>query len=268
MPPTRRATVVLPVPGLPVNTRWRVIVGLFRPASTRSFSTRSRATCRWISRLTRCSPMRASSSASSSSRLLAGCAARRCGWVAAGRPSPDGTAPCARHRSRREPRRFAASAVPPPASRVHERSGGAHGGELGGGGDGGIADDAHRRLAELAGGRGDLGQRLGIGRGVRGPLGRERAEGRRGGLAPAAAAAGRVEEVLGGGAADGRRPVGGGPRRGLGHGRREGQGLLAGGRGVGAGGRGERGHRVDGLGQGGRARRWGRRARVRPSTGS
>ena len=41
MPPTRRATVVLPVPGLPVKTRCRVMVGLLRPASTRSFSTRS-----------------------------------------------------------------------------------------------------------------------------------------------------------------------------------------------------------------------------------
>ena len=41
MPLTSRATVVLPVPGLPVNTRCRVIVGLFSPASPRSFSTRS-----------------------------------------------------------------------------------------------------------------------------------------------------------------------------------------------------------------------------------
>ena len=52
MPATSRATVVLPVPGLPAKTRCRVMVGLCRPASARSLSTRSTATCRWTSRLT------------------------------------------------------------------------------------------------------------------------------------------------------------------------------------------------------------------------
>ena len=59
---------------------------------------------------------------------------------------------------------------------------GPHGGQLGGGRDRRVADDAHGRLAELAGSRGDLGQGLGVGRRVRGPLGRQRGEGRRGRL--------------------------------------------------------------------------------------
>ena len=188
--------------------------------------------------------MRASSSASSSSRLLAGCAA---GAGSVRVPAVAGPT----RRARRVTGRLVgphgrASTAPAP---VHGRPGGAHDGQLGGGRDGRVADDAHGRLAELAGGRGDLGQGLGVGLRVRGPLGRQRAEGRRGRLAPAAAAARGVEEVLGGGAADGQSPVGGGPRRGLGHRGREGQCLLAGGRGIAAGGRGERGHRVDGLGR-------------------
>jgi hypothetical protein len=36
----------LPMPGFPEKTRWRVMIGLFSPASVRSFSTRSTATCR------------------------------------------------------------------------------------------------------------------------------------------------------------------------------------------------------------------------------
>ena len=70
MPPTSRATVVLPVPGLPTNTRCRVMVGEARPALVRSASIRSTATWRWISALTSVRPVSASSSASSSSSDL------------------------------------------------------------------------------------------------------------------------------------------------------------------------------------------------------
>ena len=72
MPATSRATVVLPVPGLPSKIRCRVIVGDLRPASLRSPSTRSTAACRWISALTSPSPTSASSSARSSSTVFAG----------------------------------------------------------------------------------------------------------------------------------------------------------------------------------------------------
>ena len=83
MPPTSRATVVLPVPGLPTNTRCRVMVGDFSPALVRSASTRSTATWRWISALTSASPISASSSASSSSSDFSGSGSGsggRCRW--------------------------------------------------------------------------------------------------------------------------------------------------------------------------------------------
>ena len=70
MPPTSRATVVLPVPGFPTKTRCRVIAGVLSPASLRLASILSRATCRWISALTARRPMRPSRSASNSSRLF------------------------------------------------------------------------------------------------------------------------------------------------------------------------------------------------------
>ena len=72
MPPTSRATVVLPVPGLPTKTRCRVMVTDLSPAFCPSPSTRSTATCWWISALTSVSPVSASSSASSSSSVLGG----------------------------------------------------------------------------------------------------------------------------------------------------------------------------------------------------
>ncbi len=72
MPATSRATVVLPVPGLPTNTRCRVIVGTLSPAASRLASILSTATWRWISPLTASRPTRASSSASSSSSDLGG----------------------------------------------------------------------------------------------------------------------------------------------------------------------------------------------------
>ena len=72
MPATSRATVVLPVPGLPLKIMCRVIVGAARPASLRSPSTRSTAACRWISAFTAVSPTRSSSSASSSSTVFGG----------------------------------------------------------------------------------------------------------------------------------------------------------------------------------------------------
>ena len=203
-------------------------MGLLRPASTRSFSTRSRATCRWISRLTRCSPIRASSSASRSSRLRGGGAGGRrrlaSGWAAAVGAAHDD----------RLGRRVARRAGRPPApGRRHGRwCGGPHDRQLGRRRDRRVADDPHGRLAELAGGRGDLGQRLGVGLRERGPLRGERAEGRGGRPAPATAPARGVEEVLGAGAAHGDRPVGGGPRRRLGDGGGEVEGLGPGGHGV------------------------------------
>ena len=70
MPATSRATVVLPVPGLPLKTRCRVIVGAEARPRARRPSTRSTAACRWISALTSARPTRPSSSANSSSTVL------------------------------------------------------------------------------------------------------------------------------------------------------------------------------------------------------
>ena len=72
MPETRRATVVLPVPGLPTKTRCRVILGVLSPALARLASIWRTADCRWISPLTASSPISASSSASNSSSDFSG----------------------------------------------------------------------------------------------------------------------------------------------------------------------------------------------------
>ena len=74
MPATIRATVVLPVPGLPTKTRWRVMVAFFRPALVRSASTRRMAVWRWISDFTPARPVSSSNSASHSSTVFAGSA--------------------------------------------------------------------------------------------------------------------------------------------------------------------------------------------------
>ena len=212
MPLTSRATVVFPVPGFPVKTRCRVMVGAFRPASSRSFSTRSTATCRCTSRFTRCSPIRASSSASSSSMLRSGSSGsgrfglcgRLLGW-------DGGTG--------------AGIGIGEPV-RGHGRG---HGRQLGSGRDGGVPDDAHRRLAQLAGSRGDLRQCTGVVGRMRGALCRERAQDRGGGVAPTTPATRCVEEVLRGGRSTGGvRPVRCCPGRGLGHGRGQGQPFGAG----------------------------------------
>ena len=79
-----RATVVLPVPGLPVKTRWRVIVGDFSPASMRLRSTWSTAVCRWISALTSVSPTSPSSSARSSSTERTGSSSAAASVAASG----------------------------------------------------------------------------------------------------------------------------------------------------------------------------------------
>ena len=67
-----RATVVLPVPGLPVNTRWWLVSSVGMPRSSRSCWIRSRLVSRRTSALTSASPTSASSSASSSSIGRAG----------------------------------------------------------------------------------------------------------------------------------------------------------------------------------------------------
>ncbi len=59
--------MVLPVPGLPVKTRWRLCSTTGRPLASRSFSTRSRSVTSLTSAFTGARPTRASSSASSSS---------------------------------------------------------------------------------------------------------------------------------------------------------------------------------------------------------
>ncbi len=74
MPPTNRATVVLPVPGLPTNTRWRLRAGDLRWLSARSFATRiTSAWCR-TSVFTESSPTRLSSSSRSSASVFCGTA--------------------------------------------------------------------------------------------------------------------------------------------------------------------------------------------------
>ena len=91
---SRRATVVLPVPGLPVKTRWRLCSSTGRSRSLRSFSTRVRSATRRTSRLTLTMPTRASSSASSSSSGSGGSCGGG-GWVggsAAGVPAGLGAA--------------------------------------------------------------------------------------------------------------------------------------------------------------------------------
>ncbi len=59
----QRATVVLPVPGLPVKTRWRLVSMVGRPRSARSCWTWSRLVRRRTSAFTWSSPISASSSA-------------------------------------------------------------------------------------------------------------------------------------------------------------------------------------------------------------
>ena len=77
-------------------------------------------------------------------------------------------------RHRRGPARpRARHRVPSDPAATTSARGGPHDGQLRGRGDGGVADDAHGRFAEVAGGRGDLGQGLGVRLRVRGPLGRE-----------------------------------------------------------------------------------------------
>ena len=186
MPATSRATVVLPVPGLPMKTRCRVRVGLRRPASARSFSTRSSATWRCTSRLT---VAQADQRVELGEQLLhrpgrCGRAllrrrghGRRCarrdrvgGAVSRGR----GGGRCGRHGPRR-PRR--ARDVRQGARRT-ELAGGL---QLGGGGDRGVADHPHRRLAEAARGRRDLGERPRVGRRGGRPGGDEERSGSRSG---------------------------------------------------------------------------------------
>ena len=114
---SRRATVVLPVPGLPVNTRWWLVSSVGMPRSSRSRWIRSRLVSRRTSALTWSSPTSASSSASSSSIGRAGGsspAGRR-----RGRGGPAPARPARRRRGRRRrwpgPRRRRRRRTPPAA---------------------------------------------------------------------------------------------------------------------------------------------------------
>ena len=211
-----------------------MIVGLFSPASPRSFSTRSTATCRCTSRFTRPSPVRASSSA----KQLVEAALRS---LRLRRDSGSVAGVLGRQRWRRSRRvldHWSGHRKP-----VRHR-------QLGGGRDGGVADHAHRRLAQLAGRRGDLGECRGVVARVRGALSGQRAQDRRGGVAPPTPAARGVEEVLGGRRVTGSAgPVGRCPGGGLGHRGGKGQPLGAGDLRVHAGGRRQGCQCVDGLGQ-------------------
>ena len=185
MPATRRATVVLPVPGLPLKIMCRVIVGALRPASARRPSTRSTAAWRWISAFTSVRPDEAVELGEQLlDRLRLGLGLGRLG----GRRGLG--------RRRRGRHRLGLVGTGPvevgdplldAAELVHElaeqviadvRDRLACRGtfaELGGGRGGGVADRAGVRLAERAGGQRDVGQRPGVRRRVGRAGQRERA---------------------------------------------------------------------------------------------
>ena len=71
---TMRATVVLPVPGLPVKTMWYVIGGTLSPWARRASFTFARLTMRLTSSFTPSRPTRESSSARTSSTVSFGAA--------------------------------------------------------------------------------------------------------------------------------------------------------------------------------------------------
>ena len=158
MPPTSRATVVLPVPGLPVKTRCRVIVGLFRPASPRSFSTRSSGDLPVDLAL---DPLQPDQVVELGEQLVEAALRRRRPVPARGSAAVRAFGCDVRTGGPRRPPAGAAARSEPRVVRAGV-GGRADGGQLGGSGDGGVADDAHRRLAELAGRGGHLGQGLGV----------------------------------------------------------------------------------------------------------
>ena len=202
-----------------------MIVAGLSPAAVRFCSTLSRATCRWISRLTRASPTRASSSASSSASGRAGGSARAAVWA--------GACPCGLGQRRigagRANRVGSGGKVASRRGRLLGRP--RYGAQLCRRGHRGVAGHPHGQLTETARGRGDLGQRGGIGRGPGRALGDEPAQQRGRCLTPPAPERGRVEEGPVGGVERGIRhtgavdPVGGRARSRLGDGGGEGEGL-------------------------------------------
>ena len=101
MRPTIRATVVLPVPGGPANTKCRICGGLGSPCRSRILATRSWAAIACTCRLTGSSPTIRSRSASASSRVgrvlvaaVAGRSARRRPWSTSAPPMVTRSSAC------------------------------------------------------------------------------------------------------------------------------------------------------------------------------
>ena len=165
MPLTSRATVVLPVPGLPVKTRCRVMVGALQAGLAAQLLDAEYGDLPVHLPLHPLQPDQGvelrQQLVEAALRLLparraSGSVRRRLGSGAA---APASTAGVDGWRGAREPVR--------------------HGRQLGSGRDGGVADHAHRRLAQLAGGRGDLRQGPGVVGRVRGALGARASSGSR-----------------------------------------------------------------------------------------